>query len=126
MLPKTYLKLCITLKQNIFLQSSRYVKITEQVAAFCLVMAQGHTQRIVVDRLQQSLHTISIDVNRMAKALCRLGKTIIRLAAIELPHPYVALNSRYYLWFAISHTIMCCITCSKMKGIYVLPFVSDI
>ncbi|XP_059429163.1 uncharacterized protein LOC132162972 [Corylus avellana] len=100
MLPKTFLKLCNTLKHNGFLQSSRYVKITEQVAAFCLVMAQCHTQRTVADRLQRSLHTVSVYVNRTAKALCRLGKNIIRPAAMELPHPYVARNGRYYPWFA--------------------------
>ena len=51
MFPKTFFKLCNTLKNNGFLQSSRYVKIIEQVAAFCVVMAHGHTQRVVADRL---------------------------------------------------------------------------
>ncbi|XP_059436393.1 uncharacterized protein LOC132169366 [Corylus avellana] len=40
------------------------------------------------------------ECNFEAKALCRLGKTIICPAAMELPHPYVARNGRYYLWFA--------------------------
>jgi hypothetical protein len=102
MYPNTFLKLCNTLKNNGFLQSSRYVKITEQVAAFCLVMAHGHTQRVVADRLQRSLHTVSVYVNRTAKALCRLGKTLIRPSTTELPHPYIARNGRYYPWFAVS------------------------
>jgi hypothetical protein len=105
MYPKTFLKLCNTLKNNGFLESSRYVKITEQVAAFCLVMAHGHTQRVVVDRLQRSLHTVVVYINQTAKALCRLGKTIICPTAIELSHPYIACNSRYYPWFVVNRII---------------------
>jgi DNA-binding NarL/FixJ family response regulator len=66
MYPNTFLKLCNTLKNNGYLQSSQYVKITDQVAAFCLVMAHGHTQKVVADMLQRSLHTVSVYVNRTA------------------------------------------------------------
>jgi hypothetical protein len=77
-------------------------------------MAHGHNQRVVADRLQRSLHTVSVYVNQTAKALCRLGKTIIRPTATELPHPYIARNSRYYPWFAVSR-----ITYFKYKVTYI-------
>jgi DNA-directed RNA polymerase specialized sigma24 family protein len=54
-----------------------YVKIMEQVAAFCLVMAHDHKQRDVADRLQCSLDTISKYVNTVTTAICYIGKTII-------------------------------------------------
>jgi len=41
MFSNSFMKLCNTLKHNGYLGSSRYVKITEQVAAFCLVVAQA-------------------------------------------------------------------------------------
>ena len=69
-------------------------------------MAHSHMQRVVADRQQRSLHMVSIYVNRTAKALCRLSKIIIHPTAIEMPHPYIVRNSRYYPWFAVSR-IMC-------------------
>jgi hypothetical protein len=102
MCPKTFLKLCNTLENNDFLQNSCYVKIIEQVAAFCLEVAHGHNQRVVVDRLQRSLHTVSVYVNQTTKALCRLGKTIIHPTTTELSHPYIASNSCYTPWFVVS------------------------
>jgi hypothetical protein len=102
MSPRTFLNLCNTLKMNGFLRSSRYVKITEQVAAFLLVMAHSHTQRDVADRLQRSLDTISKYVKIVAEAMCYLGKTIIQPLAMEVPHPYIRNNSFYYPWFAVS------------------------
>jgi hypothetical protein len=101
MSPKTFLNLCNTLKMNGFLRSSRYVKITEQVAAFCLVMAHAHKQRAVADRLQRSLETISKYVHTVAIAMCYLGKSIIQPLAMEVPHPYIKENSFYYPWFAV-------------------------
>jgi hypothetical protein len=89
MLSKTFLNLCNTLKMNDFLRNSHYVKITEQVAAFCLVMPHAHKQRVVVDRLQRSLETISKYVNTIAIAMCYLGKSIIQPLAMEVPHPYI-------------------------------------
>jgi hypothetical protein len=41
--PSILLKLCNTLKQNDFLESNRYVKITEQVAIFLLIATHSHT-----------------------------------------------------------------------------------
>jgi hypothetical protein len=43
MFPPTFMKLCCTLKHNGYLRICRYVKITEQVAAFCLVVAQSQS-----------------------------------------------------------------------------------
>jgi ACT domain-containing protein len=57
-----FLNLCNTLKINDFLRSSRYVKITEQVAAFCLVISHFHKQMDVADSLQRSLETISMSM----------------------------------------------------------------
>jgi hypothetical protein len=95
------LNLYNTLKMNGFLRSSRYVKITEQVAAFCLVIAHTHKQRAVADRLQRSLKIISKYVNTVAITMCYLGKNIIQSLAMEVPHPYIRENSFYYPWFAV-------------------------
>jgi hypothetical protein len=103
MSPKTFLNLCNTLKMNSFLRSSYYVKITEQVAAFCLVMAHSHKQRDVANRLQRSLETISKYVNAVATAMLYLGKTIIQPLAMKVPRPYIRKNSFYYPWFAVRH-----------------------
>jgi hypothetical protein len=60
------------------------VKIMEQVATFCLVMAHAHKQRDVAIRLQSSLDTISKYVNNVATTMCYLGKTIIQPLAMEV------------------------------------------
>jgi hypothetical protein len=105
MFPPTFMKLCCTLKHNGYLRSNRYVKITEQVAAFCLIVAQAQSQsqsqRTVCDRLQRSTATISKYCHRVCRALCRLGKTIIQPCSTNIPHPYVASDTRFYLWFKV-------------------------
>jgi hypothetical protein len=57
--PSTFLKLCNTLKQNGYLKSSRYVKITEQVATFLLIATHSYTHKDVCDRIQQSSKTVN-------------------------------------------------------------------
>jgi hypothetical protein len=105
MYPCTFMKLCNTLKNNGYLGNSRYVKITEKVAAFLLVVCQAHSQRSVADRLQRSTHTISTYVGQVCKALCRLGNTLIQPCATEMPHPYVARDRRYYPWFKVRNLV---------------------
>ncbi|GLT55144.1 hypothetical protein SLA2020_282920 [Shorea laevis] len=96
MMPSTFLKLCNTLKQNGLLQSSRYVKITEQVAIFCLVASQRFTQRSVADRMNRSTETIHKYCRRVCHALCKLGQFIIKPVAMQIPHPYVEKNFGFY------------------------------
>jgi len=103
MCPDTYLALCNTLKQNGFLRSSRYVKITEQVVVFFLLMAHNWSQRNMAYRLQRSLHTVSIYCRKTCKAICRLGKTIIQPTQTMKPHPVVARNGSFYPWFSVSN-----------------------
>jgi len=54
MWPDAFIARCDALMKNGFLRSSRYVKVTEQVAVFCLIMAHNWSQRDVADRLQRS------------------------------------------------------------------------
>jgi hypothetical protein len=99
----TFLVLCNTLKQNGFLQSSRFVKIIEQVVAFCLLMAHNWTQRDVADRLQRSIHTINVYCRTACKAMCRLRKTIIQPTETRMLHQVVAQHGNYYPWFTMSN-----------------------
>ena len=75
--PSTFLKLYNTLKHNEFLKSNRYIKITEKIATFLLVVTQGHTHRDVSDKIQRSIETVNKYCHTTSKALCRLRKTII-------------------------------------------------
>jgi hypothetical protein len=103
MSPTTFCRLCNTLKINHLLISSRFVKITEQVATFLLIVCQGHTMRAVADRLQRSLQTIHKYSHQTCKALCRLGKTVIQPTLKVTPHPYVSSNGKFYPWFGVSN-----------------------
>jgi len=103
MSPTTFCRLCNTLKNNHLLKSSWFVKITEQVATFLLVVCQGHTIRVVVDRLQRSFQTIHKYSHQTCRALCRLRKTVIQPTAKDTPHPYVSSNGKFYPWFGVSH-----------------------
>jgi ribosomal protein S8 len=95
MKPSTFLKLCNTLKQNGFLKSSRYIKITEQVTTFVLIVTHSHTHRDVLDRIQRSSEIVNRYCHLVSKVLCSLGKTIIQPFAMQMPHPYVMKDSRY-------------------------------
>ncbi|XP_059433235.1 uncharacterized protein LOC132166408 [Corylus avellana] len=99
-LKATYIALCNTLEQNGLLRNTRAVQVTEQLAAFCLVMSQCWSARSVADRLQRSTYFISVYVRKSARALCQLGKSILQPNPVPLPHPNVANNAMYYPWFA--------------------------
>jgi hypothetical protein len=96
MWPDTFLALCNTLKQNDLLHSSRYVKLTEHMAVFFLLMAHNWSQRDVVDKLQRSTHTASEYCINAFKAICRLVKIIIQSTQTQMPHLVVARNWDFY------------------------------
>jgi hypothetical protein len=100
--PSTFLKLCNILNHNELLNSSHYVRITKQVATFLLVVKQGHTHRDMSDRIQRSTETVNKYCHINLKAVCKLGKTIIRPATMQMSHMYVMKDNYYYLWFEVS------------------------
>jgi hypothetical protein len=106
MSPTTFCRLCNTLKNNHLLKSSRFVKITEQVATFLLIICQGHTMRVVADRLQRSLQKIHKYYHQTCRVIFILGKTIIQPTAKDTPHPYVSSNGKFYPWFGVSHNVV--------------------
>jgi hypothetical protein len=115
MWPATFIALSNTLQQNEFLRNTRSVKVTEQLIAFCLVMAHSYSARSVADRLQRSTYFVNVYVRQSARALCQLGKSIIQPNLIVLPHLNVANNELCYLWFAVSYQTILFYDCEQFS-----------
>ena len=115
MWPETFIALSNTLQQNEILRNTRSVKVTEQLAAFYLVMAHSYSARSVANRLQCSTYFLSIYDRQLARALCQLGKSIIQPNLTALPHPNVANNELCYPWFAVSYQTILFYDCGQFS-----------
>jgi hypothetical protein len=96
----TFVSLADVLRAN-YLQDTHFVSVEESLAIFCLIV--GHCQgiRATVDRFQHSTETISHHFKGVMRALCNLGKILIRPRNIDGVHPYIQGNPKYYPWFEV-------------------------
>ncbi|PON98198.1 LOW QUALITY PROTEIN: hypothetical protein TorRG33x02_060280 [Trema orientale] len=99
-----FLELCASLKQNGYLKDTREIKVEEAVAIFLIIVGQNMGMRLVADRFQHSLETIDRHFHLTLKAICRLGKNIIRPTQAPLPS-HVVNSSKYYPWFQVIYYI---------------------
>jgi hypothetical protein len=73
----TFLSLTNTLRAS-YLEDTQHVRVEEALAIFCLIVGHRQGQRVAADRFQHSTETICRHVKRVMRALCNLGKSLIR------------------------------------------------
>ncbi|XP_073225547.1 uncharacterized protein [Cicer arietinum] len=80
------------------LSDSRDVLVEEKVATFLFIIEHNVRHRVASNRFQHSTETISCNFKEVLRAVCRLGKELIKQESIELPER-IKNNSKYYPWF---------------------------
>ena len=100
----TFISLANVLRVN-YLQDTHVVSVQESLAIFCLIVGHSQGMRVVADRFQHSTKTISRHFKGVMRALCNLGKTLIRPRNVDGVHPYIQENLKYYPWFEVWNNI---------------------
>ena len=75
---ETFMNLCDHLKRHENLQDTRFVIVEEAVAMFLLIVGHNVRMRVVADRFQHSTETFAQHFKEVRRALCRVGKILIR------------------------------------------------
>ncbi|GMP62181.1 hypothetical protein CsSME_00024379 [Camellia sinensis var. sinensis] len=97
--PDVFINLCEALKVYGKLEHSRYLTVQEQVCIFLLTIGHNERNRVVQERFQHSGQTISKYFNRVLKAVCRLGKQVIRPPDFDEVPAEIRHNPRFYPFF---------------------------
>ncbi|XP_012570899.1 protein ANTAGONIST OF LIKE HETEROCHROMATIN PROTEIN 1-like [Cicer arietinum] len=93
-----FLNFCNELRGKNYLSDSRDVLVEEKVATFLFIIGHNVRHRVASNRFQHSTETISRNFKEVLRAVCRLGKELIKQESIELPER-IKNNSKYYPWF---------------------------
>ncbi|KAI8525626.1 hypothetical protein RHMOL_Rhmol13G0245000 [Rhododendron molle] len=80
------------------------LSVEESLAIFLYICGQNARDRVVADRFQHSLDTISRHFNIIRRAICNLAPFIIRPPNLHETPPEILHDGRYYPWFK------CCTT----------------
>ena len=99
---ETFLNLCNHIKRHENIHDTRLVTVEEAVAMFLLIVEHNVRRRVVADCFQHSIETIAWHFKEVRRALCRLGKILIRPNNMTNEvFSYVASNPKYIPWFKV-------------------------
>ncbi|XP_057453150.1 uncharacterized protein LOC130745015 [Lotus japonicus] len=93
-----FVRFCNELREKNYLSDSRDVFVDEKVAMFLFILGHGVRHRVVANRFQHSTQTVSSCFKEVLRAVCRLGKELIRPDSTNLPDS-IKSNHKYYPWF---------------------------
>ena len=100
-----FVNLCDVLSRKGYLEDSRGVGLAEKVAMFLFIIGHNIRHRVVADRFQHSTETVSRHFKEVLRAVCLLGKELIKPESTDLPEQIKA-NPKYYPWFKVSCFLM--------------------
>ncbi len=95
-----FLNFCNELRSKNYLSDSRDVLVEEKVATFLFIIGHNVRHRVASNRFQHSTETISRNFKEVLRAVCRLGKELIKQDSMELPDR-IKTNPKYYPWFKV-------------------------
>ena len=94
-----FLNFCDTLKDVGKLSDGKKVSVEEGVAMFLIIICHNLRHRVVAERFQHSLHTVSKWFRIVLKAVCKLGSRIIRPRDQTTTHPHIMGNQKFFPYF---------------------------
>jgi len=96
-----FMNFCETLKEVGNLCDGKKVSIEEAIAMFLIIICHNLRHRVVVERFQHSLHTVSKWFQIILKVVCKLGTGIIHQRNQTSTHPHIRDNPKYYPYFKV-------------------------
>ena len=95
-----FLNFCNELRDKNYLSDSRDVLVEENVTTFLFIIGHNVCHIVASNRFQHSAETISRNFKEVLRAVCRLGKELIKQESMELPDR-IKNNPKYYPWFKV-------------------------
>ena len=95
------MSICDELRRKNYLEDSRDVFLEEQVTMFLFIIGHNVRYRVVINRFQHFTQIVSHYFKNVLRAICRLGKEIIKQKSTELPQ-HIKNNPKYYPFFKVS------------------------
>ena len=89
---QVFMNFCDALREVANLRDGKNVCVEEGVAMFLIVICHNLRHRVVAERFQHSLHTVSKWFKMVLRAICKLGTRIIRPRHQTTTHPYIMGN----------------------------------
>ena len=105
-----FLNFCNELRDKNYLSDSRDVLVEENVTTFLFIIGHNVCHIVASNRFQHSAETISRNFKEVLRAVCRLGKELIKQGSMELPDR-IKNNPKYYPWFKVCNSYYCYCSC---------------
>ncbi|XP_059642983.1 uncharacterized protein LOC132284866 [Cornus florida] len=96
---EVFLKLCRILREHKLLEDTHTISILESVAMFLFIIGHNIRHVVVAERFQHSGETVSRHFKRVLRAICHLGKFLIRSPQSNDVPSHILHNPKYYPWF---------------------------
>ena len=90
-----FVNFCNELRGKMYLSDSRDVLLEEKVAMFLFIIGHNVRHRVILDQFQHFTEIVSRYFKEVLRAVCRLGKELIKPESTELPDR-IKSNSKYY------------------------------
>ena len=96
-----FTSLCNYLRTHKFLTNSRWITVEEVVGMFLLIVGHNVRIRVIADRFQHSTEIVDRQFKETVRAICCLGKFILRHSQSNEVHPRIANNTKFYTYFKV-------------------------
>ncbi|XP_050290216.1 protein ALP1-like [Quercus robur] len=95
----TFTSLCNYLRTHKFLTNSHWITVEEAVGMFLLIVGHNVRIRVIADHFQHSTKIVDRQFKEIVRAICHLGKFIIRPSQSNEVHPRIANNTKFFPYF---------------------------
>lgn len=82
------------------------VSIHESVAIAWVCLSHNERHRVVAERFQHSLETVDRHLQRVLRALIRLGREIVRPSNFQTTHPRILNSEKFWPWFKVNIPVL--------------------
>ena len=89
------------LRTHKFLTNSHWITVEEAVGMFLLIVGHNVRIRVIADHFQHSTETVDRQFKETVRAICSLGKFIIRHSQSNEVYPRIANNTKFYPYFKV-------------------------
>ena len=98
---QVFINFCNTLREIANLSDGKRVSVEEGVIMFLIIICHNMRHRVVAERFQHSIYTVSKWFRIVLRAVCKLGTHIIQPRNQESTHPHILNNYKYFPYFKV-------------------------
>ena len=85
----------------LFRSNLRWITVEEAIGMFLLIVGHNVRIRVIADHFQYSTETMGKQFKETIRAICHVGKFIIRPSQSNEVHPCIANNTKFFPYFKV-------------------------